>query len=218
VVSVEIDDRRIEPLEDTGAPREAGAIEVGSWLRQRFPGRILRAQRAEDRRHIVRVAEPILRALFQELKDEAIELIGDRGDPGGWRLRLLVEVLIEDRAALRAGEGRSASDGLIEDAAESVEIGPGIHELPPDLLGRHIGVGTHDLAGRLELLTSPRAAELRCDPEVHEHRLLVGLDEDVLWLEISVDDAVAMEKRERRADAKKERERLREGDRVKAQR
>jgi hypothetical protein len=79
----------------------------------------------------------------------------------------------------------AAGEHLVEHHAEREEVGPVVHLLALDLLGRHV-VGR---AQELPLLGEVRAVEAG-DPEIGDLDLVVGGDEDVRRLDVAVDHPV----------------------------
>ena len=115
---------------------------------------------------------------------------------GRWSRGWLSEVLDQDLAVALALEGHLAGKHLVDQNAESVDVGSVINLAPPfALFRRHVSGRSHDNAGsrptRPRLITGEFG-----NPEV-EHFYEVGLvplrlHDDVVRLEIAVDDVCAM--------------------------
>ncbi len=90
----------------------------------------------------------------------------------------------------RAFEGNFASQQLVENDAQAIDIAAWPHPLhvPLDLLGRHVGGAAHQHA----FLREPRIlffVGLPREPEIHDDRLLVAVDHDVGRLQIAMNHA-----------------------------
>ncbi len=107
-------------------------------------------------------------------------------------------MLGDDRVQVIGLERWAPRDHLEEDPAEGIEIGTAVHLVALPLLRRHVegcadhGVGLGEHQGDVE--------ELR-DPEVDELDLVVRHQEQVVRLEIAVDDAAIVRRRQDVADA-----------------
>ena len=198
----------LELRERGGAPGEAGPVEVGERLRRRAAS--LRAEPGQRRGHVVGIAEPILGLLLQELEDELVERRRHARDPRPGPLRERVQVLAEHRVN-RSDEGRGARDALVEHAAERIEIDARIHELALDLLGRHVRRAAAATLARRDHLAAAGPAELQRQAEVGEHGGAAVAEEDVAGLGIAVDEAQAVDERERVADGRHHRQHAGEG-------
>ena len=90
----------------------------------------------------------------------------------------------------RAGEGRLPRQGLVEDAAERVDVGPLVERVAGDLLGRDVLERADDLSGDGDPRERARALG---QAEVAEVAVLAsrGLgDEDVRRLDVTMDEAL----------------------------
>ena len=90
-----------------------------------------------------------------------------------------------------AGEGHLAGHGPVEDDPGGIEITGHRHRLSPGLLGAQVGHGTGQ---RLPL---GHLVDAYGKIEIEKPRVAVGVDDDVLGLDIAVDDATAMQVSER---------------------
>ncbi len=131
---------------------------------------------------------------------DLIQLARERG-AAGQRVRegrgLLVEVLHQGRDLVLDEEGRLAGQQLVQDAAEGVEIGAGVHLLAEDLLGGHVARRADGHAGGGDGVRGARVVteQLR-EAEVHDLREVAPRarveQEDVAGLEVAVHDAGAL--------------------------
>ena len=80
-------------------------------------------------------------------------------------------------------EGDLADQHLVEDDAERVDVGAGIDSLSHRLLGGDVVGRAEDAPGRRH----PVLLELPGDPEVGQFGPSLGVDEDVLGLDVAVD-------------------------------
>ena len=106
-------------------------------------------------------------------------------------------MLDDDRAEAFATEGDHPREHLEEDHAQRIDVGAVVDVGPTlALLGRHVVGRSHDGAGaRLVRREVVGVRQLGQAEVQHLDEVLdaVALDEeDVLWLEIAVDDAVAV--------------------------
>jgi hypothetical protein len=155
--------------------------ELGELLDRLWPrGRILR-ERAMDRRG---------------------EILRHVGAQGGERRRLLVEELEEQLVVVLGLVRRAAADRFVEDRGDRVEVAARVG-LPraPRLFGRHVARRAEGHARRRE--GKWRVFRLR-DPEIEElHVIAIAVvidEEDVRWLQISMDDPLAVRRLEAARD------------------
>ena len=136
--------------------------------------------------HILRarlaVSEPLLTLAGQQLLHEVLD---DEVDVGGPPHLAQQDVLVE--AELVPGEGRPAGEELVGEDAE----GPPVHALLvaglQDDLGRHVVRGP--ALGPAPLSRAHRPGE----PQVGYHGVAGLVQQDVLWLQVSVDDVERVE-------------------------
>ena len=115
---------------------------------------------------------------------------GSSGRTSLGRFALLVDVRPEQRDVGRAGEGRLPGQALVEDAAERVEVGPRLHVVARDLLGRDVLERADDVSGRGDAAERARALG---QPEVGEVAVLLAAghgDEDVRGLDVPMHEAL----------------------------
>ena len=120
-------------------------------------------------------------------------------------------VLAQDRGhGLRRGvaaEGAAAAQHLVQHAAEAEDVGAVVDGVAAHLLGRHVADGARAPSrGRSRARASgtrkPRARRCRVlarQPEVEDLEAPVAGDEQVLGLEVAVDDALVVRRREARS-------------------
>ena len=164
----------------------------------------------EDRGHVVGVAEPVARALLEQPVEERVERRRHAVDALGRGHRRRAEVLLEDVARGRSREGRGAGDGLVEDAADRIEVGPRVDEAALDQLGRHVRRRPRGVDDAVEDLPPQAALDPEHQPEIDEHRRPAVAEEDVRGLEIAVHDPLAVQERQRLARRPQERHHLAE--------
>ena len=162
---------------------------------------------SERGRDVVRVAEPVLRPLPQQLHHEGIELERHAVRAGRRRNGHLVEMTPHDRERVRPAEDGRARDGPVEKAAERVEVGPRVDRLAADLLRRHVRDRAAAERDGVEEVAPDRLVPLR-EPEVDDDGPAIVADDDVPRREVAMDEAIRMEARERVADADQDPERL----------
>ncbi len=171
---------------------ETGPVEV---VAQRAVGQPFRADAAQPVEHgddVSGVAQSLARLLGEQVEDQGVEFLGDVGPEDPRRSRRLLHMGPEGPAGGPAPEGHSAGHAFIEDAADGVEVGPGVDELPPDLLGRHVFRRPLDLTAHLQTLLAA-GAEVGGEAEVEQHGRAVGPDDHVLGLDVAMDDPLAVE-------------------------
>ena len=100
------------------------------------------------------------------------------------RLRHLVHVLQRDGDGAVAGERHPAGEHLVEDDPDRVEIRAGVDRLPLGLLRREVLRRAHDRAGLRHLRRAGAG-----DAEVGDLEAVVGGDDHVVRLEVTVDHA-----------------------------
>src|SRR6202034_3961896 len=81
--------------------------------------------------------------LVERAREAGLERAGGRGSAGS--------DVVHDREHARAGEGRLAGDGVVEDGAERKDVGAAIEMVAARLFGGHVGDGADDDAGVGEL-------------------------------------------------------------------
>ena len=170
-----------------------------------LPARSSRTRRAlrearhrtiERREHLARGRE----ALLDDLVDGAGDHVGHRR--GGDDLRQVDGITgdvhhvdVDQRATLHHA---LSTDHLGEEQSYGVDVRAGHHPRPPHLLGRHVVrrpdhlTGLGELSGRRLL-----AGHGLGDPEIEHLRFLGSLEEeDVAWLDVAMDDAHGVRRRE----------------------
>ena len=103
------------------------------------------------------------------------------------------------------GEGRGAAEQPVQGRPEPVVVAAVVDRLvdPAGLLGRH--VAERALEAALERRPLERARDQGRDPEVdQDHALERGVDEQVAGLDVLVNDALGVDRRERVDDAQRE--------------
>ncbi len=91
--------------------------------------------------------------------------------------------------AVFGGVGHVAGQHLVEQHAEAVQVGAGIHRLAANLLRAHVARRADGQAGPGH---DRGAAEGFGDAEVGQHRAAVFAEQDVLGLDVAVDDVAAV--------------------------
>jgi hypothetical protein len=168
----------------------------------------------QRRNQLVRGSKPFRRVRLDAAGDDAVD---EGGNPrvdrarGGRRVLHAVAQLIE-----RGGAGHPdvAEHDVAKDQAERVDVGPLIGGRAARLLGRHVLQRADDLprdrhsrrqhTGRSPLRWPARGAVggIRSrgrgsrNPEIHDDRVPVGIEHDVLGLEVAVHDADRVSGRE----------------------
>jgi hypothetical protein len=85
-----------------------------------------------------------------------------------------------------------AGGELVRDDAEREDVGPRVHGVAAQLFGRHVAGRADRGAGQRQRAAVRRRRQTPRDSEVHDLDPAVGIEEHVLWLEVAVDDAVAV--------------------------
>ena len=129
----------------------------------------------------------VLRVLCQRSQDDRVELVRDLGTLRRGRLGNGGEVLHRDLERRVPGERDAAGQHLVEHDAGRVDVRRRARRESARLLGRQVLRGADDRA-RLRDLARPGAR----DPEVHHLDAAVWRNDDVVWLDVAVDDAVAV--------------------------
>ncbi len=123
-----------------------------------------------------------------------------RLNSGGSSLRIAVIV----SAAVSRCERAPARQHFVQHGAEREQVAPPIHNLPADLLGRHVADRTHDCAGigdarRAQGRLACRAAGTQVrgrhrarEAKVENLHLTVVQDENVLGLQVAMDDPLVV--------------------------
>ena len=96
-----------------------------------------------------------------------------------------------------AAERQPPGDGLVEHAAERVQIRARIAELPSHLLRRHVRGRPGRRRRRPRCARGRRRSPRESRPEVHQHGRAVAAQEYVRRLEVAVHDAARVQERER---------------------
>ena len=130
------------------------------------------------------------------------------------RARSLGRLLRDHRSGLGSGlteiVGVEVGEELVEQQTETIDVGGGRDALPPDLLRSRVARG--EKPGARHGLEAPLGrAEHLGDAEVEQLDDSLTVDQDVVGLEISMHDQIAVCVRDRRADLQEEVEPLIEG-------
>ena len=160
-------------------------VEDGGQLRaDRGGGRGRRRRPAPQHgQHLGDVLEPVARGLGETSGDDVGQPVGQVGIEGariGDRLGAVLHGHRDRRVAL---EGRLPEGHAIEGRAQRVDVRPGVHLPPQDLLRRHVVRGSDHRA----VAGDPGGGQRVGDTEVQNMGLVVAVDHDVLGLEVAVD-------------------------------
>ena len=178
-------------LGDGPGPRAAGGVERLERVDQRLGGRVA-----------------AFRLGLQAGRDDALERFGHvRRQPAQRRRRRLHPRHHFRHRALRSRDTAAAGQHVVEHQPERVVIGAVIDGGAARLLGRHVFERAHDRAAGGGRRGAGRHRSR--DPEVHDQRLAVLVDHDVLGLEIAVHDAGLVRGGQSRGDVLREDQRLR---------
>jgi hypothetical protein len=118
-------------------------------------------------------------------------------------------VRIADLGVAAAGERRRAGDAFVEQAAERVQVAGGRGRAAFDQLRREVVQAANELALARELRRVGAARE----PEVGEHSRIVGVEEHVRGLHVTVDHAARVQRVESLPELGGESRRLGDGQR-----
>ena len=143
--------------------------------------------------------------LRERADDDEVEVVGHVRPELGRRRRRLREVLHRDLDRAVAGERHLAGEQLEEDDARRVEVGGLVDRRAARLLGGEVLRGADDRA-LLRHLARAGAG----DAEVRDLDDALGVDDDVVRLDVAVDDAVAVRVAERGEDLARVRDRDRD--------
>jgi hypothetical protein len=148
------------------------------------------------------VGEAVPGQLRDRLHDRGGQGSGDVGPPAGQRCRLIQHLHREDVAPPRPDERRRATEQLIKDDPQRVDVGAVIDQ-PIDaaaLLGRHVrGRPQQRSRQRVDGRPADRIGHLR-DPEVDDlHAIATAVrdEEQIVGLEIAMDDPARVGRRQR---------------------
>ncbi len=156
------------------------------------PDGLAAADELEVAVHLLRRPVPLRGLLGERAEDDEVEVPGDLVPNGRGRLRHLREVLHRDLDGRLARERDLAGEQLVEDDPGRVEIGRLVDGRATRLLGREVLGGADDRA-RLGHLAGAGAR----DAEVRHLDAALVVDEHVVRLDVSVDDAVPVRVAER---------------------
>ncbi|MFN7974371.1 MAG: hypothetical protein U0166_18815 [Acidobacteriota bacterium] len=204
-VLAQASDRLVDRRDDLLPSRECGTVQVGARRRtgQRLVRRSQRQQRVRD---VVRVAQPLPRILREQPQHHVIDAWIQVLTEYRRRDRRLGHVHQEHLHRALGQERWPPREELVEDAAERVEVGARVEELASRLLRRHVERRAGDLAHHLHRLPELCVECLARQPEVHDHGHAVRRHEDVVGLQVAVQDPLAVEVGERRAQAPHDRQ------------
>ena len=125
--------------------------------------------------------------LLERLRADQRQLERHAGAQGARVGRVVAQDVLHDRAHVVAREGALEGQALVERDAQAEHVARGAHGpvLRGDLLRARVEVRADELAGARE---RGDVGQLR-QPEVRQLRRAVGLDQDVLRLDVAVHDA-----------------------------
>ena len=108
-----------------------------------------------------------------------------------------IDDAVDQRRLVPGPERQAPGQELEEDDAQRVEVGLLVERVALDLLGRHVGRGAdaHD-EGRVAVHV---LAQVQRQAEIEDLRLVVAGDQDVGWLDVTMDDALPVRIIERHA-------------------
>ena len=180
---------------DDGGGLARGGARAGGLDRERL------LEVGHERRHVgVAVREVLVRHPVQD------------GGGGGRHLRaqrldvrqVLADVLHGHRDLVLAVEGHVAGEHLEQHDAERVDVGLAVDVMAERLLGRDVVRGAEHAAVGGEPVVAQRAG----DPEVGDLGRALGVQQDVLRLDVAVHDRVRVRGAERAGDLDRVRQRL----------
>jgi hypothetical protein len=178
-------------------PHQLAAIEIHRWAPRHRRATGLAEVRRQGRRRDVGVAETLPAGLPQEREDEVVEPRRYVRHARRRRNRRVLEVRPEHGPRIGVDKRRSAGDGLVEHAAERVEVGPCVHPLAADLLRRHVRHGAREHPADRQHLPPGASAPAREEAEVDEHGCARRSEVDVSRFEIAVHDPALVDVGER---------------------
>ena len=134
--------------------------------------------------------EPVDRLGGERLPQSLLHARGDGGPEPPHARHRVGQPLGHHRLRRGSGVGRLSSEQLVQDAAQTVHVAPGVERsVAQGLLRAHVLGGPYPNAPVREPLAAPTAAHRQGDPEVRDHRLAF-MEQDVLRLDIPMDHAV----------------------------
>ena len=189
------------PGQGRAPAREARPVEVAH--RRAHVGRRIGRERRQRRADVEGMRDTPAWVLLEEREHQPVERRRDPLAEARRRRRRQREVLATQGTRLIAHEGRPPGDELVEDHAERVEIAACVERLAEQLLGRHVpGRAMHEALDLRELARDPAVRGVERGAEVDQDRLAIGAHEDVLRLEVAVQDALLVNRREGARDAR----------------
>jgi hypothetical protein len=121
---------------------------------------------------------------------DALYPVRDAWFQGGRRGEWLGECASRQVVRRLAAEGSLACQQLIEHGAQTVLIRPLIHWSTTQLLGRHVFGCAHRWAGVGDGgALSGNEPHLACDAEIGEEGLTSSVEQNILWLHVTMDQA-----------------------------
>jgi hypothetical protein len=108
-----------------------------------------------------------------------------RCTPSRGRDRLGSDDGLEEILDARSREWSLPAEHLVEQDPDGEDVGLGRDRETEHLLGRHVSGRSGDRAGK----SIGRGLHVECDAEVDDPRAPGGVDDDVSWLEVAMDDA-----------------------------
>ncbi len=171
--------------------RECGTVPIDD-VERRSGERAVAQVRGELRGGLVAVVG----VLGKALGDHPLEALGQLGPFAAHRGRRILDMHARQLEPVRVRKRHLPRRGLIEGHAQRVEIGALVHGAAQRLLGREVlrRADRHVHAGRGDV-TRHRAR----DPEVGDHRLPIGAEQDVVGFQVAVDESRLMGEAEARS-------------------
>ncbi len=161
----------------------------------------------ERRAHLGGGLIALRRVLGDRLHDDSFRRRRDLRPDRAERRRRLMYLHHRHRDERVAIERHLPGQRLIEHDAEAVEIGSPVERMMQRLLGREIVRGAHHRLGTRQL-RCPRGAG---DAEIRHLGDALGMEQDIMRLDVPVDEATAMGRCERGGDLRADRQRLASG-------
>ena len=125
---------------------------------------------------------------MERFEDHAVNRRRERGHEHTWGRWLLRDVLHGHGQGVSGGKGQAPGQHLVEHDTAAVDIRFGRGRLALRLLGREVGDGAQDDTGG----GLPRAGQGARNAEVTHFHLIGGREQYILWLNVTVDHAVAV--------------------------